>query len=367
MNQHNPLPVTIYTPESAIASPGRMLRDMAHDLRMSRELSWRLAVRDISAQYRQTMLGFLWALVLPLANTAVWVFLSASGILAVGTTDLPYPAFVLIGTMLWAIFMEAVTAPMQGVTAARDMLAKINFPREAIVIAGIYQVLFNAAIKLSILFVALFIFGIIPDWKAVLVPFGGRGHDGEVAARRGRGATGDGLHHDLELREPDGGHGLSLPVREPALLLALPDSKLFGGVRVGCGVHVGEVMRGAEEQQVLVAVPLRVGHRRVVSSRARVQPRDVRDVSDDDVRTIDAIGQRGEAAWKCAESGSVEEQLEGLLAVVAAGHRGSVDGLGVGLTVARAHQRWPLVRSSRARRWRGVSRSCRVSGPARSQ
>jgi len=149
-----------------------MLRDMAHDLRMSRELSWRLAVRDISAQYRQTMLGFLWALVLPLANTAVWVFLSASGILAVGTTDLPYPAFVLIGTMLWAIFMEAVTAPMQGVTAARDMLAKINFPREAIVIAGIYQVLFNAAIKLSILFVALFIFGIVPDWKAVLVPFG---------------------------------------------------------------------------------------------------------------------------------------------------------------------------------------------------
>lgn len=172
MNPHTPLPVTIYTPESAIASPGRMLRDMAHDLRMSRELSWRLAVRDISAQYRQAMLGFLWALMLPLANTAVWVFLSASGILVVGTTDLPYPAFVLIGTMLWAIFMEAVTAPMQGVTAARDMLAKINFPREAIVIAGIYQVLFNAAIKLAILFVVLFIFGIVPGWKIVLVPFG---------------------------------------------------------------------------------------------------------------------------------------------------------------------------------------------------
>ncbi|MBI5791184.1 MAG: ABC transporter permease [Rhodocyclales bacterium] len=172
MNQQNPLPVTIYTPESAIANPGRMLRDMVHDLRMSRELSWRLAVRDISAQYRQAMLGFLWALVLPVANTAVWVFLSASGILAVGATELPYPVFVLIGTMLWAIFMEAVTAPMQGVSAARDMLAKINFPREAIVIAGIYQVLFNAAIKLAILLVVLFIFGIAPDWRIVLVPFG---------------------------------------------------------------------------------------------------------------------------------------------------------------------------------------------------
>ncbi len=145
---------------------------MVHDLRMSRELSWRLAVRDISAQYRQTALGFLWALILPLANTAVWVFLSISGILTVAATDLPYPVFVLIGTMLWAIFMEAVTAPMQGVSAAREMLAKINFPREAIVVSGIYQVLFNAAIKLAILLVVLVASGIFPDWKIVLVPFG---------------------------------------------------------------------------------------------------------------------------------------------------------------------------------------------------
>ena len=171
MNPNDPLPVTIYTPESALSSPSRMFRDMFHDLLASRELSWRLAVRDISAQYRQTLLGFLWALVLPLANTAVWVFLSLSGILAVGATDVPYPVFVLVGTMLWAIFMDAVNAPLQGVAASRDMLAKINFPREAIVISGVYQVLFNAAVKIAILLVALLMFGIHPDWKLILVPF----------------------------------------------------------------------------------------------------------------------------------------------------------------------------------------------------
>lgn len=172
MSDQNPLPITIYTSESAIASPGRMFRDMFHDLRMSRELSWRLAVRDISAQYRQTILGFLWALLLPLANTTVWVVLNVSGILTVGATELPYPVFVLIGTMLWAIFMEAVTAPLQGASAARAMLTKINFPREAIVISGIYQVLFNAAIKLAILLVVLAVFAIAPDWTIVFVPFG---------------------------------------------------------------------------------------------------------------------------------------------------------------------------------------------------
>jgi lipopolysaccharide transport system permease protein len=172
MNQQKPLPVTIYTSESPIASPGRMFRDMLRDLHASHDLSWRLAVRDISAQYRQTFFGFLWALVLPLANTAVWVFLSVSGILVVGATELPYPVFVLIGTMLWAIFMEAVNAPMLGVSASRDMLAKINFPRESIVISGIYQVLFNSAIKIAILLVALAVFGTYPDWNFLFVPLG---------------------------------------------------------------------------------------------------------------------------------------------------------------------------------------------------
>lgn len=172
MNPQKPAQVRIYTPESAIASPAKLLEDMIRDLSAARGLSYRLARRDISAQYRQTLLGFLWALVLPLANTVVWVFLGMSGILAVGATPLPYPVFVLIGTMLWAIFMEAVNAPLQGVSASRDMLAKINFPREAIVISGIYQVLFNAVIKLAIVLAVLAIFGIAPDWQIALVPIG---------------------------------------------------------------------------------------------------------------------------------------------------------------------------------------------------
>ena len=74
------LPVTVYTPDSSLASPRQMLRDMVRDLLASRELAWRLAVRDISAQYRQAFLGILWAFILPLANTLVWVFLSGAGI-----------------------------------------------------------------------------------------------------------------------------------------------------------------------------------------------------------------------------------------------------------------------------------------------
>jgi lipopolysaccharide transport system permease protein len=164
--------VTIYTPESNLANPRKMLREMFRDLAVGRELAWRLVVRDISAQYRQAFLGILWAFILPLANTVTWIFLSKSGIVNVASTTVPYPFYVFTGTMLWAIFMDALNAPMQQVNAARGMLAKLNFPREALIVSGIYQTLFNAAIKIALMLVTLMVIGINPGWNFMFFPLG---------------------------------------------------------------------------------------------------------------------------------------------------------------------------------------------------
>lgn len=164
--------ITVYTTDSALRNPRRLVGDMLRDLWSGRELAWQLAVRDISAQYRQTALGLLWAFILPLANTGVWLFLNGSGIVAVGETTLPYPVYVLAGTMLWAIFMDAANAPLQLTTAAKPMLAKINFPREALIVSGIYQTLFNAAIKIAVLIPAVVLLGVLPDWGLLWFPLG---------------------------------------------------------------------------------------------------------------------------------------------------------------------------------------------------
>ena len=163
---------TIYTPESSLRHPIHLFRDMLRDLLGSRELAWRLTVRDISAQYRQTALGLLWAFILPLAHTLTWIFLNGSGIVKVGETGLPYPVYVFSGTMLWAIFMDAVNAPLQKTTNAKQMLSKINFPREALVVSGIYQTIFNGMIKIILLMAVLAIYGIYPGWTMIWFPFG---------------------------------------------------------------------------------------------------------------------------------------------------------------------------------------------------
>ena len=164
--------ITVYTPDSLLTNPFKLVREMFRDLAASRELAWRLTVRDLSAQYRQTFLGFLWAIILPLANTLVWIFLSRSGVVNVSETALPYPIYVFTGTMLWAILMDALNAPLQMVTASKSMLAKINFPREALLVAGIYQTLVNALIKVALLLIALTAMGIHPGWGLLLLPVG---------------------------------------------------------------------------------------------------------------------------------------------------------------------------------------------------
>lgn len=149
-----------------------MLRAMLADLWLARELAWRLAVRDISAQYRQAMLGIAWALILPLVNTVTWIFLNSTGIVAVADTALPYPVYVFTGTMLWQIFTEAFQAPNLQVNQAKAMLSKVNFPHEAIILSGLVQTGFNALIKIGLLIPAILILGVYPNWGLALLPLG---------------------------------------------------------------------------------------------------------------------------------------------------------------------------------------------------
>lgn len=163
---------TIYTPKSAIRHPGKLLREMFRGLFASRELAWRLFVRDFSARYRQSILGYLWAFLPPIVGTFTFVLLNQSGILNVGNLSIPYPAYVMVGTLLWQVFADSVNSPIKTVTAAKSMLAKINFPREAILISGMLEVLFNFIIRL-VLLVAIFIYyGIVPPVTAPLALIG---------------------------------------------------------------------------------------------------------------------------------------------------------------------------------------------------
>jgi lipopolysaccharide transport system permease protein len=164
------LQTRVYTPESSLRNPLLLLAEIGKDFKVGGELAWQLAKRDITSQYRQSLLGVLWAFVLPLMNTLAWIFLNSSGIISITGTSIPYPLYVFTGTMLWAIFAEALTAPLQQTNSAKSMLSKINFPKEALILSGIYQTLFNAGIKVLLMLAGVFLTGIYPDWHVIFFP-----------------------------------------------------------------------------------------------------------------------------------------------------------------------------------------------------
>lgn len=170
MSKSENLPVIIYTPESSLANPKRLIMEMVDELRNSRELAFALFTRDMKAQVRQSILGYAWLFFPPIATTLVWFFLNSSGVVKVADTGMPYPAFVMIGTLLWQAFLESLTKPIMSLTASKAMLVKLNFPRIAPVIAGIGQTTVTSAIRL-VLLIPIFVFaGVEASWTIVFFP-----------------------------------------------------------------------------------------------------------------------------------------------------------------------------------------------------
>lgn len=158
----------VYTPDPQLRTPGRLVREMIRDLCASRELAWRLCARNITTQYRQTALGYFWAIGPPLMTSVLFILLNSANLLRAGETSVPYPVFVIVGTVAFGLFLDALNMPLNVIGAARGMLPKINFPHEALVLAGVAQILVNFAVKATLVVAVLVMFRVPVQPTAVL-------------------------------------------------------------------------------------------------------------------------------------------------------------------------------------------------------
>jgi lipopolysaccharide transport system permease protein len=166
----NQLPVRIYSPEPLLGHPVTLVQNIIRDLFAGRELAWRLFIRDLSAQYRQTYFGYVWAFLPPLVASLTFIFLNSQGIVKIDTGGVPYPAFAMMGTLLWQVFVDAVMCAPNALTSAKPMLAKINFPREAILMGGLYMVVFNFLVRLILVAAVMLYWQVMPSFTILFFP-----------------------------------------------------------------------------------------------------------------------------------------------------------------------------------------------------
>lgn len=138
----------------------KLLRESLSDIVRSRFLAKQLATRDIKAQYRQSYLGIVWAFITPLTTAMVWIILNKTGTITVTDTGIPYPVYAFSGTLLWSIIVESINAPMANTKGAKEILSKINFPKEALLVSGVYKLLLNSSVKILLLLLFLLVYGV---------------------------------------------------------------------------------------------------------------------------------------------------------------------------------------------------------------
>ena len=164
----------MYSPDTGLRHPVDLVRGMWHDAfcAQSRDLAWRLFVRNISAQFRQSLLGYFWLFFPPLVNSAVFIFLNSQGIVTIPDTGVPYPVFVLLGNLLWQGLIMLMQAPVQGINREKGLLTKLNFSREALLVASFLEGAAMALIPLVAIPVILFIFKIPIGMTLLAAPVG---------------------------------------------------------------------------------------------------------------------------------------------------------------------------------------------------
>jgi homopolymeric O-antigen transport system permease protein len=154
------LPVSVYTSKARMKHPLVLLKLIFLSFNDARNLGNVFFIRDIKQRYRQSILGLFWILIPPIVTTIIFVFLNERKILNLGETDIPYPVYVLVGTLLWQMFTESINSPIKAFRTSVPIMIKINIPAEAPIISGVQQVLFNMLIQFLVIIGVLLVFNI---------------------------------------------------------------------------------------------------------------------------------------------------------------------------------------------------------------
>lgn len=166
------MPVRIITPHNGLEAFTHAIRSIVDDFPQSGALAWRMLVRDTQAMYRQSVLGYVWLFLPPLATVLVWVLLNGTSLVNIDAGEVPYPLFVITGTVLWTAFNSSVMAMQEIIGSARSMLSKVNFPHEALIIAALGKALMNSLIPAVLLIPGFLIYNVSLGMSALLFPVG---------------------------------------------------------------------------------------------------------------------------------------------------------------------------------------------------
>jgi lipopolysaccharide transport system permease protein len=134
-----------------------------------RDLFYFLVWRNIKILYAQTILGFSWAIIQPLAQIVIFTIVFGK-VAKVSTDGIPYILFSTVAIIPWTYMSQAMSLSSESLVMGQNMLGKVYFPRLIFPITPVLSKLVDFAISLILLFIVILYYRVQPTWNLVLLP-----------------------------------------------------------------------------------------------------------------------------------------------------------------------------------------------------
>ena len=121
-----------------------------NELPQAHELGFRLFKRNIKALYRQSVLGFAWAIIQPLLQIIIFSVIFGK-VAKVSTDGIPYVLFSTVAIIPWTYITTALTQSSQSLVTGQRMLGKVYFPRLIFPLTPVFSKLVNFFISILLL------------------------------------------------------------------------------------------------------------------------------------------------------------------------------------------------------------------------
>ena len=135
-----------------------LLPDFVAEQIAYRELLRQMVRRDLLIRYKQTVMGFAWAIFMPLVNTALFsiVFTRVAPI----EVGVPYPLYAFCGLLTWNFFAASLRFSVTSLTSNPSLVTKVYFPREIFPFSAVLVSFVDFLVASSVLVILMAYYGI---------------------------------------------------------------------------------------------------------------------------------------------------------------------------------------------------------------
>ena len=139
------------------------------ELKEYKDLFYFLILRDVKALYKQTILGFSWAILRPFITMVIFQ-LVFSNLAKISTDGSPGPIFYYSGLVPWMYFSSSLTKSTNSLISGAGMFTKVYFPRLVLPLVPCLASLVDFAIAMTITFILLLVYGLTPTIWILFLP-----------------------------------------------------------------------------------------------------------------------------------------------------------------------------------------------------